>query len=49
MCTSICEEVFEISDAGVATVKSNANIADVKEKVIEASESCPTGAIEVSE
>lgn len=49
MCASTCEEVFEISDAGVATVKKDVNVDQFKEKVLEASEGCPTGAIEVSE
>ncbi len=47
-CTSIAPDVFEIGDDGLAEVVKD-NIEEEKEDVIDASESCPTEAIEVEE
>lgn len=47
-CTSIAPDVFEIGDDGLAEVVKD-NIGEEKEDVIDASESCPTEAIEVEE
>ena len=48
-CTVIASDVFEIDDDGLAIAK-NENITDEnKEEVIDASEACPTSAIEVEE
>lgn len=57
-CTVIADKVFEIGDDGLAEVinkieDENEKIMEIaeeeKENVIDASESCPTGAIEVIE
>lgn len=42
-CEALCPEVFQIDDEGLSTVINNENIDE--EKVTEAVESCPTGAI----
>lgn len=51
-CAAICDAVFEIDDEGLSQVKEEAK-KEVKEddKVAckDAAESCPTGAIEVTE
>lgn len=51
-CAAICDNVFEINDEGLSEVKEEAK-EEVKEddKVAckDAAESCPTGAIEVTE
>lgn len=48
-CAAICPEEFEITDEGIAK-EINENIEDNnKDAVIEASEGCPTSAIEVNE
>ena len=48
-CAAICDAVFEIDDEGLSVAK----VEDVKEEdkqaVIDSVESCPTGAIEVTE
>ena len=45
-CQAICEEVFEITDDGYATVKDvEVKDEDVKENAISAMEGCPTSAI----
>lgn len=48
-CAAICDAVFEIDDEGLSIAK----VEDVKEEdkqaVIDSVESCPTGAIEVTE
>ena len=50
MCESLCPEVFQLNDDFVSSViGKNADIEKNVEKVQEASEGCPTGAIEVSE
>ena len=55
-CTVIADKIFQIGDDGLAeTIESNnpVKILEVedseKENVIDASESCPTGAIEIIE
>lgn len=45
-CQAICEDVFEINDEGLSTVKVETVSDDLKEDVIDAIESCPTAAIE---
>ena len=48
-CAAICPEEFEITDEGVAKeIKENIDDNN-KDAVIEASEGCPTSAIEVNE
>ena len=57
-CTVIADKIFQIGDDGLAEViqpleNENDKIMEIideeKENVIDASESCPTGAIEVIE
>lgn len=57
-CTVIADKIFQIGDDGLAEVicqnqEDTDKIAEIpeeeKENVIDASESCPTGAIEVIE
>ena len=57
-CTVIADKIFQIGDDGLAEVvnpieneedKIMEIIEEEKENVIDASESCPTGAIEVTE
>lgn len=56
-CTVIADKIFQIGDDGLAevisTVEENDKVMEVtdeeNENVIDASESCPTGAIEVME
>ena len=45
-CQAICEDVFEINDEGLSTVKVETISDDLKEDVVDAIESCPTAAIE---
>ena len=48
-CAAICPEEFEITDEGIAKeIKENIDNNN-KDAVIEASEGCPTSAIEVNE
>ncbi len=47
-CQSIVPDVFEIEDDGLACAKGTVT-EENKEDVIDASESCPTGAISVEE
>lgn len=47
-CTAIVPDVFEIEDDGLACAKGEVNESN-KDEVIDASESCPTGAISVEE
>jgi ferredoxin len=46
-CNAICEDVFSMDDDGLAKADENKVNDNNKEDVVEASESCPTGAIEV--
>lgn len=48
-CTTIASSVFEFGDDGLAEVIKHEITEDEKEDVIDASESCPTGAIEIEE
>mgnify|MGYP004469168765 CR=1 FL=1 len=47
LCPSICPEVFELDDDGYAKTIKNEIKDEEKDEVIEASEGCPTSAIEV--
>lgn len=47
-CQAIVPDVFEIEDDGLACAKGEVTDEN-KEDVIDASESCPTGAIKVEE
>ncbi len=46
-CAAICDDVFEIDDEGLSTVKKEEVEDDQKQEVQDAADSCPTGAIEV--
>lgn len=48
-CAAISEDLFEINDEGLAEVKVEEVPEDKKESAKEASDSCPTAAIEVNE
>ncbi len=48
-CAAICDEVFEIDDEGLSVVKKEVVSEEKKQEVQDASDSCPTGAIEVEE
>ena len=48
-CAAICDDVFEIDDEGLSTVKKEEVDDDKKQEVQDATDSCPTGAIEVEE
>ncbi len=48
-CAAICDDVFEIDDEGLSTVKKEEVEDDKKQEVQDAADSCPTGAIEVDE
>jgi len=48
-CAAICDDVFEIDDDGLSTVKKEEVDDDKKQEVQDAADSCPTGAIEVEE
>lgn len=45
-CIAICEDVFEMNEEGISTVKQEEVPSDLEEQVKDAIESCPTGAIE---
>ncbi len=45
-CAAICEDVFEIGDAGLSEVKVDTVPEDKVDSAREAIESCPTAAIE---
>lgn len=47
-CAAIVPDVFEIEDDGLACAKGEVTESN-KDEVIDASESCPTGAINVEE
>ena len=51
MCEGICPEVFQVAgeDYVSSVVGKKNDLEENKEKVIEAKESCPTGAIVVTE
>lgn len=46
-CQAVCPEVFELDDDGYAKTIKNEIKDEEKDAVIEASEGCPTSAIEV--
>lgn len=46
-CAAICDDVFEIDDEGLSTLKTEDVEDDNKQEVQDAADSCPTGAIEV--
>ena len=48
-CAAICDNVFEIDDEGLSVVKKEEVSEEEKQAVIDSAESCPTGAIEVTE
>ena len=48
-CQAIAPDVFEIEDDGLACTKEESYSNDNKEDILDASESCPTGAINVEE
>lgn len=48
-CAAICDAIFEIDDEGLSKVKKEEVKEDEKQAVIDSAESCPTGAIEVTE
>ena len=48
-CQAILPDVFELEDDGLATCKEENITDDNKEEIRDASDSCPTGAIEVEE
>ncbi len=48
-CQAILPDVFELEDDGLATCKEKNITDDNKDEVRDASDSCPTGAIEVEE
>ena len=45
-CAAICDDVFEIDDEGLSTVKKEEVDDDKKQEVQDAADSCPTGAID---
>jgi ferredoxin len=48
-CQSIVPNVFDINDEGYAYAKVDIVTDDIKDDVLDAVESCPTGAIEIEE
>lgn len=48
-CTAVCPEMFEFDDDGLAKVSSEEVKEENVQDVIDASEGCPTGAIETEE
>ena len=46
-CQAVCPKVFELDDDGYAKTIKNEIKDEEKDEVIEASEGCPTSAIEV--
>ena len=48
-CAAICDAVFEIDDEGLSIAKVEEVKEEDKQAVIDSVESCPTGAIEVTE
>ena len=46
LCTSICSEVFAMTDAGVAVASGNDVPAELMESAKEAANGCPVDAIE---
>lgn len=48
-CAAICDDVFEIDDEGLSVAKVEEVEDSKKQEVQDATDSCPTGAIEVEE
>lgn len=48
-CQSICENVFELNDEGLSSVKVEEVGEEDQQSVRDASDSCPTSAIEIEE
>ena len=46
LCTTICPDVFEMTDDGKSSIKEGADLEKNKDCVKEAIDSCPAGAIE---
>lgn len=47
-CAVIAPDIFEIDDDGLATTKEDNVKDEIKDDVVDACESCPTGAIEIN-
>ena len=48
-CAAICDTVFELDDEGLSVEKKEEVEVSEEQAVRDAAESCPTGAIEVTE
>ena len=48
-CNAIAQGIFEMDNDGLATVNVDTIPEDKKDEVVDASESCPTSAIEIEE
>lgn len=48
-CAAICDAVFQINDEGLSVALKEEVEKDLEQSVKDAADSCPTGAIEVSE
>lgn len=48
-CAAICDNVFEIDDAGLSKEKVEEVQEEDKQNARDAADACPTGAIEVEE
>lgn len=48
-CAAICDNVFEINDEGLSVAKVEVAEEKDHQDVVDAADSCPTGAIEVEE
>ena len=48
-CASIANDVFKINDNGIAYAENDKINEENKENVIEAANSCPSGAIEIEQ
>lgn len=46
LCTSICPEIFHMTDAGVAKAEGTAEGEETSSSALEAKDSCPVDAIE---
>lgn len=48
-CAAICDNVFDINDEGLSVAKVEVVEENDYQDVVDAADSCPTGAIEVEE
>ncbi|MDD4036506.1 MAG: ferredoxin [Bacilli bacterium] len=48
-CEAAVPEVFQLNDAGIATVKNEKITKENEDEVMDAVEACPVGAIEIDE